>query len=68
MNRLISWGLRKGWREGVVNGSRPWLITGAIALAFRIVQRAVTKGEPQLVYREQLKPGETLVIAHQQPS
>jgi hypothetical protein len=68
MNRLLGWALRKGWREGVVNGSRVWLVTGAVALVARIVQRAVTKGEAKVVYREQLKPGETLVIAHQQPS
>lgn len=68
MSSLVAWAIRKGWREGVINGSRAWMITGAVALAARIVHRAVTKGEPKLVYREQLKPGESIVIAHQQPS
>jgi hypothetical protein len=68
MNTLIGWGLRKGWREGVINGKRAWLVTGGVALVLRVIHRAVTRGEPKVVYREQLKPGETLIVAHQQPS
>ncbi len=68
MNALIGWALRKGWREGVVNGRRPWLIAGGVALVLRVVHRAVSRGEPKVVYSEQLKPGESLVIAHQEPS
>jgi hypothetical protein len=63
MNRLISAGLKRGWRHGVLEGNRSWLLVGGVALTFRLLQRMAGK-EEKVVYREQLRPGETLVIAH----
>ena len=68
MNRLIRLGLRNGWRKGVQQGSRAWMVAGGVALAARVIQKAVKRGEPVVVYSERLEPGETLVIAHQPPS
>lgn len=63
MNRIISAGLKRGWRQGVMEGNRSWLIVGGVALTLRLLQRMAGK-EEKVVYREQLRPGETLVIAH----
>jgi hypothetical protein len=63
MNRIISAGLKRGWRQGVLEGNRSWLVVGGVALTLRLLQRMAGK-EEKVVYREQLRPGETLVIAH----
>jgi hypothetical protein len=67
MNRLVRLALRNGWRRGILGGSRPWLVAGGVALGVRVVQR-MTGAEEQVVYSEELRPGETLVVAHGRPS
>jgi hypothetical protein len=64
MNRLIAVAISKGWREGVLGGSRPWLIAGGFALAVRLLQRAAER-ERVTVYRQELPVGETLTITHE---
>jgi hypothetical protein len=66
MNRLVGVAISKGWREGILGGSRPWLIVGGAALAIRLLQRAAER-ERVIVYREELPVGETLTIAHESP-
>jgi hypothetical protein len=66
MNRLISVAISKGWREGVLKGSRPWMIAGGLALAFRLFQRAARR-EQIVIYHAELPAGETLTIAHELP-
>jgi hypothetical protein len=63
MNRLIGLGLRRGWRQGVLEGNRAWLLVGGLALTMRVIQRMAGR-EEKVVYSEQLRPGETLVITH----
>lgn len=60
--RAVRAGLRHGFRKGLVGGSQAWLALGAVALGVRLVQR-FGRPEPEIV-REELRPGETLVIAH----
>jgi hypothetical protein len=67
MNRLIRWALRNGWRRGILQGSRPWLLAGGVALGVRVVKK-LTGAEEKIVYSEQLRPGETLIIAHHRPT
>jgi hypothetical protein len=67
MNRLVRMAIRNGWRRGIMQGSRPWLIAGGLALGLRAVLK-LTGSEEKVVYSEVLQPGETLVIAHQSPS
>ncbi len=64
MSALISWALRTAWHRGVREGSRPWLIAGGVALAVRMLRRAAAR-EESVVYREELRPGESLIIAHE---
>ena len=66
MKRLMRLALRNGWRRGILQGSRPWMVVGGVALGLRVVQRLTGSGE-KIVYSEKLLPGETLVIAHQRP-
>jgi hypothetical protein len=66
MNRLVRLALRNGWRKGILQGSRPWLVAAGLALGLRVVKR-LTGPEAKIVYSERLQPGETLVIAHQRP-
>jgi hypothetical protein len=66
MNRLIGIAISKGWREGILGGSRPWLVVGGAAFAIRLLQRAAER-ERVIVYRQELPVGETLTIAHEPP-
>lgn len=54
---------RIGFRKGVLGSSRPWMVLWVTATAFRLLRR-VTSRKPQTVYCEELKVGETVVIAH----
>jgi hypothetical protein len=67
MNWLIRLAMRRGWRQGVLNGERVWLAVGAVALLLRMFQRAAAR-EESVVYREVLQPGERLVITHEPPA
>jgi hypothetical protein len=66
MNRLIGIAINKGWREGILRGSRPWLIIGGAALAIRVLQRAAER-EQVIVYRQDLPVGEAVTIANEVP-
>jgi hypothetical protein len=51
---------RTGLRKGVFEGSRPWLYTGVVALAVRILARFREKDET--VFKGELEPGRGLEI------
>ncbi|HEX2047183.1 MAG TPA: hypothetical protein VHF27_05430 [Acidimicrobiales bacterium] len=53
---------RIGLARGI-GGSRGWLAVGLTAGGLQIVRRAV-KREPDVVYCEELHPGQSLVIQH----
>lgn len=57
LGRLI----RIGVRKGVFEASRPWLITGGVAVGIRLLQRVARQG-PDTVYSEDLAPGEAVVV------
>ncbi|HEX3426053.1 MAG TPA: hypothetical protein VHT30_07970 [Acidimicrobiales bacterium] len=64
MTWLIRLALRRGWRNGVLEGNRGWLYAGAAALVVRMMLRALAK-EESVVFREVLQPGERVVITHE---
>lgn len=64
MTWLIRLGIRRGWRNGVLNGDRGWLYAGALALVARMMFRALSR-EESVVFREVLQPGERVVISHE---
>ena len=57
---------RRAITDGVLGGNKRWLLLGGLAWALRAYQTASTR-EPEVVYRAELKPGETLVLARQEP-
>ena len=65
LDRLLRSAMRRGFRRGVGEGSGPWLAVGVAALGVRFLRRML-RSEP-IVVREELRPGETLVIAHLAP-
>ncbi len=57
--------IRIGFARGI-GGSRAWLAVGFTAGGLHLVKRALTR-EPDTVYLEELRPGESLVIRHFPP-
>ena len=60
---MVGFLLRQGFRKGVLGGSRRWLVVGGAALGVRLLGK-LARREPEVVYCEELSPGESLVIAH----
>ena len=57
---------RRGVEEGFLGGSPKWIAIGAITWTIWALQQAWRK-EAEVVYRTQLKPGESLVIRSSRP-
>jgi hypothetical protein len=53
---------RNGVAEGLLGGNRRWLVLGGVAWGLRAVGWAVRRDQ-QVLFREQLRPGEQLVIS-----
>jgi hypothetical protein len=53
---------RIGLRRGLLSGSRPWTVLFVVAGGLRLLQR-IAEGK-EIVFREQLEPGTTLVITN----
>ncbi len=60
MLRVLS---RLGLVRGLVGGSRFWTTLGAFAVAARLLKR-LAGGQPKVVYRGQVREGESLLISH----
>lgn len=54
---------RAGIDRGLLGGSRPWLVIGALAWGLRLARWALRRQERVLLL-EELAPGERLVITH----
>ncbi|MEA2828997.1 MAG: hypothetical protein QOG43_3436 [Actinomycetota bacterium] len=61
LTRLRRLGLARG-----LGKSNAWLAVGVTAWALQTLKKFAAK-EPKVVYREQLKPGQRLVISHLPP-
>lgn len=60
MGRLL---LARAFRKGLLEGSRFWTVVGTLGLAMKVL-RKITKDEPEVVFCEELRPGQTLLISH----
>jgi hypothetical protein len=56
-------GLRRGWRLGVLEGNRTWIVLGGAALVGHLAGRVLGR-EEEIIFREQLHPGESFRITH----
>ena len=63
LERVLRFALRQGYRRGLKGQSRVWMAVGAGAITVRALQRLSRIGASDTV-REELEPGQTLVIAH----
>lgn len=54
---------RLAFRKGLLGGSRPWMAVGGAALALRLLKKMAAR-QPEVVYCEELQPGQTLTISH----
>lgn len=61
---LLRRGMRMGWDRGVVEGNRGWVVVGGAALLAHLAGRVMHR-EPEVVFREKLRPGETFRIHHE---
>jgi hypothetical protein len=63
MNRLIRLGIRQGWRRGILQGKRSWMVLGALAISARAMQQLGGRKEV-VVYSERLESGGSLHISN----
>jgi hypothetical protein len=63
MNRLIRLGIRHGWRRGILEGKRSWMVIGAVAVGARAMQQLAGRKEV-VVYSERLETGDALLISN----
>ena len=49
--------------RGFLGGSRFWTVLGTLGVAMRVLKK-VMRSEPEVVYCERLRPGQSLVISH----
>lgn len=61
--RLIRLLSRLGVARGFLGGSRAWSTVASFTLGVRVLKKLLGAG-PQTAYREELGPGDCLVIAH----
>jgi hypothetical protein len=54
--------VRVGFARGI-GGSRGWLAVGVVAGGLRML-RKMAKREPDVVYCEELRPGQSMTIQH----
>mgnify|MGYP003622149881 CR=1 FL=1 len=57
---------RRAITDGLLGGNRRWLLLGGLAWALRAYHWASSR-DPEVVYRGELAPGETLVLSREEP-
>jgi hypothetical protein len=63
LRSLLRTGMRRGWRVGVLEGNRTWVVVGGMALVGHLAGRALGR-EEETVFRELLAPGESFRITN----
>ena len=58
----MRWLRRRAMLRGPFGGSKQWTLVWAVLFGLRLIRR-VTHREPQVVFCEELRPGESLLIA-----
>lgn len=61
--RAARFGMKHGFRRGVLDGNRAWIVIAGVALLAHLGGRALG-AEPEVVFSEVLQPGESFVITH----
>ena len=53
---------RQAQVRGLLGGSRPWRYVWILLMARRVLRR-VTTDKPEVVYRQELRPGEAIIVS-----
>ena len=64
MERAVRAVMRQGWRRGVLGGSPAWTAFGGLALLGYLGGRALRR-EADVVFSEELAPGQSIRITHE---
>ncbi|HET9077786.1 MAG TPA: hypothetical protein VFN68_12710 [Acidimicrobiales bacterium] len=64
VDRLARAAMRQSWRRGVVGGSSAWTVLGGLALIGYLGRRAVRR-DVDVVFSEELAPGQSIRITHE---
>lgn len=56
----------RGLQEGLLGGSRPWMVVGAVTWTMRLIYLASHR-RPMVVYRGKLGKGESLTVIEHPP-
>jgi hypothetical protein len=65
IEKLLGFGMRRGFERGLLDGERVWLIVGALALLAHLAGREMHR-ESVVVFSEKLVAGESLEISHEE--
>jgi hypothetical protein len=63
LDRSLHFLQRRGMNKGVLGSSRPWLYVFVATFVLRKVRRSIGS-EYELVWRGEVRPGETIRIGH----
>jgi hypothetical protein len=67
LHRAVRYGMRRGFDRGLLEGSGPWTIVGAVALLAHLGGRALRR-QPETVFSSRLPAGETFGVVHEHRS
>jgi hypothetical protein len=56
----------RGFHRGFLGTSRPWLVAWVVLVSIRYLRKYWGPNKPELVYSSELKPGESLLILHEE--
>lgn len=61
---MIRYLVRNGFRKGLLEGNRAWLVLGGVGLLVKLYKKA-SGSEPKVVYSEELPVGQAIIIANE---
>jgi hypothetical protein len=67
VGRIVRILRRNGMRKGVFGGSRGWAAVAVGTWGYTTLKR-LARREPELVFSEELKPGERIIISNNRPT
>jgi hypothetical protein len=67
LHRAVRYGMRRGFDRGLLEGSGPWTVVGALALLMHLGGRAMHR-QPETVFSRRLPAGETFEVVHESHS
>ena len=67
VGRLVRLLRRNGVRKGIFGGSRGWAAVAVGTWGYTTLKR-MARREPELVFSEELKPGQRIIISNNRPT